>query len=178
MMTQRQPLSRQAGLTLIEASIALALFGTLIALAVGIGGGLLASTDVQGEQARLNAIQKSVDDLYQGRSNYTGLDNSTALSAGVYPENMVSNSTALNAWNGEVTTAAANDTDGNSDRAFEVVWGSVAEDACTNLATGTGADQVSISGSVVTDSTGQVNPADAATQCSGGTSDVEFLFEK
>lgn len=173
-----RPTSRQRGFTLVELLVAVAVIGVAAAAYVTVGTDLFGSTEVSGEQLKLKTIQRNVKDVYSGRSNFANLDTQTALDNGVFPDSMVSGSAAINAWGGNVTISAANDTNGNADRAVVVTWGGVEEGACGGMATGTQADQVSIDGSVVTDATGSVDPAQSGSQCTGGPSDIEFLYEK
>lgn len=169
--------SGQSGVTLIELTVTLAVFAALIALAVPIGNVLLGNTEVQGQKTRLTTIQRNVQDLFSGRSNYANLDTSAAIDASVFPKDMVSGSSVVHAWGADVTVEAANDTNGNADRAFEVTWEQVPEDACTDMATGSSAVEVSINGSAVSDSDGSVDPTQAGSQCAGGEADIAYLYE-
>ncbi|WP_207389173.1 type 4 pilus major pilin [Marinobacter halodurans] len=178
MRNMRNLPTRQAGYTLPEIIVGVVVAGLVAAAVLAAGKDLIGGTEVDGEQSKLDVIQKNVKDLYSQRANFSNLDQSAAIDGGVFPSSMVSDGSAFNKWNGNVTVAAANDTAGNTDRGFEVVWEGVEEDSCSKMATGTSADEVSIDGTSVTDSTGQVDPADAAQQCAGGAADITFLYNK
>ena len=168
------------GIGLIELLIAVGIIGGILLVVLQMGGNMRQDSTVRNENSLLNTIAENVRTLYGSSSNYSGLTQTVARNARIFPGSMDDGTAVFNTWNGSVDVAAATDTNGNNNRAFTVTWGDVPESACSKMATAsTTAARVTIGGTVVTDGVGQVNPGQAASACAGNaTSDIVYLFER
>lgn len=161
---------REGGWAMMEVMIAI--FIALIML-----GGVFAyvtmamqGAKVSDAQSNLSTIRMGVRKLYTGQPNYSGLDTSTAQSAGIFPETMLSGSGPKNGWNGDVTTAVASDP-----TQFKITYNDVPKEPCVKLAKyGYGSwEAVNVGGTSISQSGGGA-VSDAVSACASGGNTITY----
>jgi len=156
-----------------------AIMSALIAIFVGLImlGGVFAivqmamqGSKVQSAQTQLTSIRMGVRKLYTGQPSYAGLDTSTAQTAGVFPENMLSGSGPKNFWNGDVTVSVS-----GTPTEFDITYNGVPQKPCVQLAKfGYGSWQsVTVGGTSVSQSGGGA-VSDAVSACTSGGNTVTY----
>ena len=169
-MFNRSVARKEEGWAMMEVMIAI--FVALIML-----GGVFAyvSIAMQGAkvsdaQSNLSTIRMGIQKLYTGQPNYSGLDTSTANSAGVFPESMTSGSGPKNAWNGDITVSVAGDP-----TQFEITYNDVPKEPCVELARyGYGSwESVEVGGTSISQSGGGA-VSDAVSACSSGGNSLTY----
>jgi len=125
---------------------------------------------VSDAQSNLSTIRMGVQKLYTGQPNYSGLDTSTANSAGVFPSGMTSGSGPKNAWNGDVSVSAA-----SNPTEFTITFNDVPQEPCIELAKyGYGSwQEVTAGGNTVSQSGGGA-VSDAVSGCGSGGNTLVF----
>ena len=140
----------QSGRSMVEMLGVLAIIGVLSV--GGIAGYSKAMTKfkINKTMDQVSMLVANIRTLYSGQRNYSGLDNATAINFGIIPNEMYSSASKIvNAFNGEVTIAAAA---GNvvagaggtvyANKAFQIVYNGLSKEACVSIASadwGTGA---------------------------------------
>lgn len=123
----------QQGLTLIEASMVLALSAVVIAGAVMYYNSAAESNKIQRAQGLLGAIQSAVQANYATRTNYTGIKiNEITFSAAVPRSFVYGEGTAakiINPWGGDVDLGV-----GTSSTTYKVTYKDIPPAACVSLA--------------------------------------------
>ena len=153
---------RQAGLTLIETLVALAIFALVVGGAIALFGGASSSQSTTQMTSDLNAVRASTKSLYFGQGGYGAaaltevLINSkkipTTMSiTGTAPSRVVNHS-----LNGTLVVTGANSQ-------FTVTASNLPTDVCIGLATMNGWDSVKVGAN--TARTPPVSPATASTDC-------------
>ncbi|MFB2866359.1 type 4 pilus major pilin [Aeromonas sp. MdU4] len=120
----------QQGLSLIEASMVLALSAVVVAGAVMYYGSSSESAKVQRAQSQLGGIQSAVASLYATQASYSGLNNVVLKNSRALPSSYFSGTgDLLSPWNGKVTVVAIDP--GNT---YKIEFESVPANACVKLA--------------------------------------------
>ena len=138
----------QSGRSMVEMLGVLAIIGVLSV--GGIAGYSKAMTKfkINKTMDQVSMLVANIRTLYSGQRNYSDLDNATAIGFGIIPNEMYSSTSKIvNAFNGEVTIAAAssdaNDAAGvYANKAFQITYNGLSREACVSIATadwGTGA---------------------------------------
>ncbi|EBY0373033.1 prepilin-type N-terminal cleavage/methylation domain-containing protein [Salmonella enterica subsp. enterica serovar Toulon] len=99
------------GFSLLELLLVLGIIAALVVAAFIVYPKVQASQRAQAESNNIATIQAGVKALYTSASSFTGLTNTVAVQAKIFPDNMLSGTgnTAkpINAFKGNVTLAAA-----------------------------------------------------------------------
>lgn len=121
----------EQGLTLIEASMVLALSAVVIAGAVMYYNSASESNKTQRAQSLLGGIQAGVQSVFATRPNYVGLTSSVLASTSAIPRAFIeaATNTIVNPWGGVVTVLT-----GNPNRQYTVSFAGVPKGACGPLA--------------------------------------------
>ncbi|MGL0517597.1 type 4 pilus major pilin, partial [Salmonella enterica subsp. enterica] len=94
-----------------ELLLVLGIIATLVVAAFIVYPKVLASQRAQAESNNIATIQAGVKALYTSASSFTGLTNTVAVQAKIFPDNMLSGTgnaaKPINAFKGNVTLAAA-----------------------------------------------------------------------
>jgi prepilin-type N-terminal cleavage/methylation domain-containing protein len=156
---------RQAGLTLIETLVALAIFALVVGGAIALFSGASSSQTTTQMTSDLNAIKASTKSLYFGQGGYgttgTSLNEvlingkkvpSTFSITGTAPSRVINHS-----LNGTVAVASAVSQ-------FTVTASAIPTDVCIGLATMSGWDSVKVGTAAAR--VPPVSPATASTDCS------------
>jgi type II secretory pathway pseudopilin PulG len=173
--------SRKAssGFVLTELLIGLAIIAAVLGT-IAVTAAYLNSSNAAQDQARLiESIGKDLRMKYQRANNFSGLTTQVAINLGVFPDQMVNGTTALNTWNGTVAIAPAADLNSVANRAVLVTWPNVPADECVSLSTtAIDANRIRVGTTVIQQDGQAINVANAGTACTGTTNTVDFLFHK
>lgn len=156
---------QQGGWVLFMVIAALVIIGLGLAQAFGMFDSAFASSNMQTAQTNLSIIQANLRDTWGGQREYTGMSTANAITAGVFPESMVSGTNVYNVWNGTVTVAP------NSNPVWaDITYTNIPQEECIKLATKavSGFVEVKQGGTIITDTNS------AITACSGTTNALTF----
>ncbi|HGY8314653.1 TPA: type 4 pilus major pilin, partial [Escherichia coli] len=164
------------GFSLLELLLVLGIIAALVVAAFIVYPKVQASQRAQAESNNIATIQAGVKALYTSASSFTGLTNSVAVQAKIFPDNMLSGSgssaTPINAFKGNVVVASADtgpsEATGSS---FTITYSNVPAAECTKIITAAAGNfytaGVGTAGNVK--AAGEVlDVAKTATQCESG----------
>lgn len=100
----------------------------IAASAVYLNSGFSKSKVVSLEQD-IVTMRMQVQQLFSGSSDYSGLDNTTAIKAGVVPKSLIKGSSLKTPWSGEITLSA-----NASNASFLIQLSGIPQEECTQLA--------------------------------------------
>ena len=128
------------GFSLLELLLVLGIIAALVVAAFIVYPKVQASQRAQAESNNIATIQAGVKALFTSASSFTGLTNSVAVQAKIFPDNMLSGSGSaakpINAFKGNVTLAAdktgPSGADGSS---FTIIYSNVPAAECTKIIT-------------------------------------------
>lgn len=158
---------REAGFTIIELAVVLAVALIIIGYAAARGGSLFGSSDVTNELSNLNMLLTNVKSI-KGTGNYGAAGTSlvdTLNKTSNVPKNMaVSGSTLINAWGGGVTVVSTGP-------GVSITYPQVPRDACIKMVQNESksGNYYSVQTNSGTVRTGEVLPVDATNDCSSAT---------
>lgn len=160
----------EGGWAIMSAMIAIFVGLIMMAGIFGLVQISLQGSKVQEAQNNLSTIRTSIQQLFAGQPDYSGLNNSLAISANMVPESMVSGSNILNAWSGDVTVST-----GSSSSTFSIQYDDVPEEACIKFAPfGYGTwTSVDVGGSSISQNGGTA-VSDAVSACGSGGNSITF----
>ena len=141
MLNPNRKVLGQRGLSLIEASMVLALSAVVVAGAVMYYGSASANSKVQKAQSQIAAIQSAVGALYANQATYAGL--TEVMLQKELPASFYNGAKLVDPWTKDMTIAV----DGTDPRNWTITYTEVPEAACVKLATndfGTGLKKVVI----------------------------------
>ena len=130
--------TNESGRSMIEMLGVLAIIGVLSV--GGIAGYSKAMNKFKTNKVADNVsmLVANIKTLYAQQNTYNGLENKTAISMGVVPDELGTNATSgtlTNAFSGPVYIAASDSTAGGDDKAFTIVFTKLSREACITLAT-------------------------------------------
>ncbi len=125
----------ESGRSMIEMLGVLAIIGVLSV--GGIAGYSKAMNKFKTNQVADNVsmLVANIKTLYAQQKTYTGLNNTSAVSMGVVPDELGTSATLTNAFNGAVTIQAAASTAASDNKAFTITFNGLSKEACITLAT-------------------------------------------
>ena len=175
------------GFSLLELLLVLGIIAALVVAAFIVYPKVQASQRAKAESNNIATIQAGVKALYTSASSFTGLTNTVAVQAKIFPDNMLvgsgSSAKPVNAFKGDVTLASANSgpsaAQGSS---FTITYSNVPAAECTKIITAVagnfyavGAGDVGGEGSLK--AAGEVlNVARTAMQCQSGGNSNTLVF--
>lgn len=172
------------GFSLLELLLVLGIIAALVVAAFIVYPKVQASQRAQAESNNIATIQAGVKALYTSASSFTGLTNSVAVQAKIFPDNMLSGSgtaaTPINAFKGTVTLASASTgpstTAGSS---FTITYANVPAAECTKIITAAAGNfydaGVGTAGNVKA-AGGVLDIAKATAQCQTGGNSNTLIF--
>ncbi len=130
--------NEQSGRSMIEMLGVLAIIGVLSV--GGIAGYSKAMNKFKTNKVADNVsmLVANIKTLYAQQNTYNGLENKTAISMGVVPDELgtdASLGTLTNAFSGQVYIAASGSTADKDDKAFTIVFTKLSREACISLVT-------------------------------------------
>ena len=125
----------ESGRSMIEMLGVLAIIGVLSV--GGIAGYSKAMNKFKTNQVADNVsmLVANIKTLYAQQKDYNGLNNTTAVSMGVVPDELGTSATLTNAFNGAVNIQAAASTAASDNKAFTITFNGLSKEACITLAT-------------------------------------------
>ncbi|WP_407579587.1 type 4 pilus major pilin [Citrobacter koseri] len=171
------------GFSLLELLLVLGIVAALVVAAFIVYPKVQASQRSQAESNNIATIQAGVKALYTSASSFTGLNNSVAVQAKIFPDNMLSgsgnNATPVNAFKGDVTLAAANTgPSGATASSFSIQYKNVPASECTKIISATAGNFyiASVNNTVVKPAGGVLDVAAAASACSSNETSNTLLL--
>ena len=127
--------TNESGRSMIEMLGVLAIIGVLSV--GGIAGYSKAMNKFKTNKVADNVsmLVANIKTLYAQQKTYADLDNASAVSMGVVPDELGTTSDLTNAFNGKVYISKADSTTDNDDKAFNIVFDGLSREACITLAT-------------------------------------------
>lgn len=123
----------QQGLTLIEASMVLALSAVVIAGAVMYYNSAAESNKIQRAQGLLGSVQSAVQSVYSTRPSYAGLSSKELTMTAAIPRSFIdgqgTNATIINPWGGQVLVGP-----GSVVTNYTITFQALSLSACTAMA--------------------------------------------
>ncbi|MEG1609968.1 MAG: type 4 pilus major pilin [Bilophila sp.] len=119
----------QAGYSIGEILIYFGLVALAVALIAYGANKALNVFRVTRTQENLLTMRMQIQQLFSGASDYTGLDNTMAINAGLAPSIFVKGTKLLNPWGGNITLASESAT-----IAFTIQFDEIPREECTRLA--------------------------------------------
>ncbi len=144
----------------IIAVVGMAVIAVLIAIA-------LSMTKSGNIPQELLYMSMRIQQIYSGSADYAGLDTTTAMNAGIVPDNLIKGTTVKNAFNGDIIIAT-----GDGDETYTFTLTEIPKDECVTLSTNKMNSWVSISinGTSITDN-------DVASVINNCTDNSTLIFE-
>ena len=165
------------GFSLLELLLVLGIIAALVVAAFIVYPKVQASQRAQAESNNITTIQAGVKALYTSASSFTGLTNTVAVQAKIFPNNMLSGTgnTAkpINAFKGNVTlVAAATGPSSAAGSSFTITYVPAAE--CVKIATAAAGNFyiATVGTKVVKAAGGMLDVAVTASACSNATSNT------
>ena len=181
---RKSPLLFQKGLSLIEASMVLALSAIVVSGVMYYYQAASDNNKTQSTVSEVMSIISAVNGLYVGTSSYKGLDEKVIMNTSAIPENYKDgNSKIIHPFGGEIKIGAA-----AGDTKYFIILKEVPQGACVNLASmnfGTSLAGAGVGDTAETDARAgklqgkALTPAQAASQCkqSTNTNTIAFLLK-
>ena len=173
-------IKNKKGFSLLELLLVLGIIAALVVAAFIVYPKVQASQRAQAESNNIATIQAGVKALYTSASSFTGLTNTVAVQAKIFPDNMLNGSTPINAFKGNVVVESA-DTGPSAaaGSSFTITYSNVPAAECTKIITAAAGNfytaGVGEAGNVKA-AGGVLDVAETATQCeSGGNSNTLIL---
>ena len=189
---RKSPLLFQKGLSLIEASMVLALSAIVVSGVMYYYQAASDNNKTQTTVSEVMSIVSAINGLYIGTSGYTGLDQSVIYNTSAVPENYKdkTKNKIMHPFGGEIQLGATNDK-----TKYYIILEGIPQGPCVNLASmnlgtslagvGVGVDAATaMNGRVTPNSGGQKNltdkaltPAQASAACQNDTNKIAFLLK-
>lgn len=125
-------LSKNEGFSLLEIILVLIISIVLFSGAMYLYNKVKMSNQIHQETKNIAFIKTSIETLFAGKATYTGLNQYTLLYNKMIPDNMISNSSIINAWGGSVTIGLYNS---SYPAYYAITYYNVPVEACARLAT-------------------------------------------
>ncbi|EFI9208928.1 pilus assembly protein [Escherichia coli] len=178
---RESPLLFQKGLSLIEASMVLALSAIVVSGVMYYYQAASDNNKTQSTVSEVMSIVSAVNGLYVGTSGYTGLTEKVIMNTSAIPENYKDGQSIIHPFGGKINIGATTDK-----TKYYIILNDVPQGACVNLASmnfGTslaGADvgdnvkTTAEAGKLISDA---LTPAEASTRCNKDTNKIAFLLK-
>ena len=125
----------QSGRSMVEMLGVLAIIGVLSIAGIAGYSKAMIKFKVNKSLDQISMLVASIQTIYSGQRNYSGLTMKQAISYGIVsPDMKASDSSATNAFAGSVLINEAKYRDENS-KAFQIVYNGLGQEACVTMAT-------------------------------------------
>lgn len=170
------------GFSLLELLLVLGIIAALVVAAFIVYPKVQASQRAQAESNNIATIQAGVKALYTSASSFTGLTNTVAVQAKIFPENMLSGTgntaVPINSFKGNVTlAAAATGPSAAAGSSFTITYANVPTAECTKITTATAGNFyiATVNTKVVKPAGGVIDVAATTSACNNATSNTIIL---
>lgn len=172
------------GFSLLELLLVLGIVAALVVAAFIVYPKVQASQRSQAESNNIATIQAGVKALYTSASSFTGLSNTVAVQAKIFPDNMLSGSGSaakpINAFKGDVTLAVASTGPSKAPgSSFTITYSNVPAAECTKIVTAAAGNfyEVGVGTAGNVKAAGDVlDVGKTATQCAAGDNSNTLIF--
>lgn len=95
---------RKQGYSLLETMIGLAVLSIILVAALYMYPKLKSSSNINNEMVNMNTIVTGINSIYNGNSNYSGLNNKVLIQAKIVPTSITADQTGklINSWRGDI----------------------------------------------------------------------------
>ena len=186
---RKSPLLFQKGLSLIEASMVLALSAIVVSGVMYYYQAASDNNKTQSTVSEVMSIVSAINGLYVGTSNYENLSNAVIMNTSAIPENYKSGQNIMHPFGGKIELGATNDKS-----KYFIILNEVPQGACVNLASmnlGTSLAGVGVgvnagaAASAKPSSTGgtgnlkdkALTPTEASKACKDTSNNIAFLLK-
>ncbi|EAB6805299.1 pilus assembly protein [Escherichia coli] len=179
---RKSPLLFQKGLSLIEASMVLALSAIVVSGVMYYYQAASDNNKTQSTVSEVMSIVSAVNGLYVGTSNYEGLTNNVIMNTSAIPANYKDGQNITHPFGGKINIGASQ----NDKTKYYILLEDVPRGACVNLASmnfgtslagagvGKEAQTKAEQGKLITKA---LTPATAATSCANNTNTIAFQLK-
>lgn len=171
------------GFSLLELLLVLGIIAALVVGAFIVYPKVQASQRSEAESKNLATIQAGVKSLYTSASSFSGLTNTVAVGAKVFPDNMLigtgTSASVVNTFKGNVTLAsAATGPSSTAGSSFTITYNNVPAAECTKIVSATAANfyTVTVGSTTVLPAGGSLDVASAASACNTGGNSNTLVF--
>ncbi|EGM8545365.1 TPA: prepilin-type N-terminal cleavage/methylation domain-containing protein [Escherichia coli] len=172
------------GFSLLELLLVLGIIAALVVAAFIVYPKVQASQRAQAESNNIATIQAGVKALYTSASSFTGLSNSVAIQASIFPDNMLNGSGSatkpINTFKGDVILSATalgpSKAPGSS---FTITYANVPAVECTKIITASASNFYEVgvkSSATVKTAGGALDIAKTVGLCSAGGNSNTLIF--
>lgn len=119
----------QSGFTLIETIIVLIIAIVVIGGAAKMASKGFSSSKLADTEQNLLVMRADIQGMFTSSNDYTGLDNSLVIKAGLAPKSFIKANALVNAWGGDINIA----TDA-SNASWSIEFTNIPQEECTKLA--------------------------------------------
>ncbi|EDW0613228.1 type IV pilin, partial [Salmonella enterica subsp. enterica] len=168
---------------LLELLLVLGIIAALVVAAFIVYPKVQASQRAQAESNNIATIQAGVKALYASTASFTGLTNSVAVQAKIFPDNMLSgfgsSAVPINVFKGNVVLESASTgpsyADGSS---FTITYSNIPAAECTKIVTAAAGNFyiASVGGAEVKSAGEVLDVVKAATYCDNGGNNNTLVF--
>ena len=136
---KRTYLRNKRGFSLLELLLVLGIIAALVVGAFIVYPKVQASQRAEAESKNIATIQAGVKSLYTSASSYSGLTNTVAVGAKIFPDNMLigtgTSASVVNAFKGNVIVGVSNDSpSGAENSSFSITYVGVPAAECAKIA--------------------------------------------
>ncbi|EDM1757893.1 type IV pilin [Salmonella enterica subsp. diarizonae] len=170
------------GFSLLELLLVLGIIAALVVAAFIVYPKVQAAQRAQAESNNIATIQAGVKALYTSASSFTGLTNTVAVQAKIFPENMLSGTgntvKPINSFKGDVIlAAAATGPSAAAGSSFTITYANVPAAECTKITTATAGNFyiAAVNTKVVKPAGGVIDVAATTAACNNATSNTIIL---
>ena len=178
---RKSPLLFQKGLSLIEASMVLALSAIVVSGVMYYYQAASDNNKTQSTVSEVMSIVSAVNGLYVGTSNYTGLTKDVIMNTSAIPANYKNGKDITHPFGGKINIGASKD-----NTKYYILLEDVPRGACVNLASmnfGTSLAGAGVGNKAKTDAeagnliSNALTPATAANSCASDTNTIAFQLK-
>jgi len=167
---------REQGLTLIEASMVLALSAVVVAGVMLYYQSASDNNRLQSAEGELGAVQTAVQTIYAGQSTYTGLDTTMLQGNAAIPPNLQNGTSIYTPWGASTSVTLAPVAAGGVNAYYSVTFDGVPKGDCIAMASQTlGAQLVSVAPG--TGGASIASPSNAVAGCVGDSNKIVWTFQ-
>ncbi|EOW5208630.1 type 4 pilus major pilin [Escherichia coli] len=186
---RKSPLLFQKGLSLIEASMVLALSAIVVSGVMYYYQAASDNNKTQSTVSEVMSIVSAINGLYVGTSNYENLSKAVIMNTSAIPENYKNGQDIMHPFGGKIDLGATTDKS-----KYFIILNEVPQGACVNLASmnlgtslagvGVGVDSTAAAGARPSSKGGDgslknkaLTPAEASSACKNTPNQIAFLLK-
>ncbi|WP_075208443.1 type 4 pilus major pilin [Klebsiella michiganensis] len=174
---------KNKGFSLLELLLVLGIIAALVVGAFIVYPKVQASQRAEAESKNLATIQAGVKSLYTSASSFSGLTNTVAVGAKIFPDNMLvgtgTSASVVNTFKGNVTVVSANTGPSSATgSSFTITYNNVPAAECTKIVSAVAGNfYIAAVGSTTVKAAGSsLNVASTSTACNSGGNSNTLVF--